>query len=188
MEIKTLQLNEFPAIFKRIKRDFAPGEYAPYFILRMQLKKGVQKGMLFIADNKPAAYAICAEGQNHDFVLLSLFAVFEEYRGYGYGSLFLKEIQKHYESKQGILAEVEKPENAPTPQEKAIQQKRIEFYKKALFRLVPDIDYSIWDVPMHLMVYSKKPVSSREVGEIIYDVYFKLMGKQFIHKMNFRAF
>lgn len=170
--LKSIELSEYGAVYKRITEDFAPGEYPPYIVLRNQLKKGVQKGVYLLHREKPVAYSICAEGDRYNYVLISLFAVYKENRGKRYGSKFLQEIIKYYTSRDGIIVEVEKPENAVTPQEKAIRERRIQFYEKAGFHLLPGIDYSIWDVPMHLMALSNAIFIDRtKTGKIMYDIY-----------------
>jgi hypothetical protein len=75
--IRNIEKKEFRGIYQRIKKDFAPGEYPPYFILNSQLQKGIQKGLVFLAEGIERAYAICADTCENDFVLISLLAVFE---------------------------------------------------------------------------------------------------------------
>lgn len=89
--------------------------------------------------------------QKNGYVLISLLAVFHEYRGQGIGSESMKELRVMYENKQAIIVEVERPDFSQTPEECDSRKRRIEFYEKAGFYLIPNIDYSIWDVPMHLM-------------------------------------
>jgi hypothetical protein len=84
--------------------------------------------------------------------------------------------------------EVETPRSARTPEERDKRIKRIEFYQKAGFILIEGIEYSIWDIPMHLM---GRPLSAsietinKKIGQVLYDIYLGLMGKRYIHKMKF---
>jgi hypothetical protein len=112
--------------------------------------------------------------------------VFEEYRGRGYGPSLLEHIKGAYTKKNGIIVEVEKPEEASTQEEKEVRQKRILFYEKAGFTQIPGIRYAIWDVPMHLMVCPATPEKDicAEIGRIMYDIYHHLMGPIYIHKMK----
>jgi GNAT superfamily N-acetyltransferase len=187
-KVRDMKLSEFDDIFDKIKHDFAQGEYAPYEVLHSQIQNGVQRGFIFVHGDQDVAYSICAEGQKYPYVLISLFAVYKEFRQSGYGSIFLEEIKKLYSDKAAIIAEVEKPEEAKNKKEKNIRTKRMEFYQKAGFYPVPEIDYSIWHVPMHLMLLSPKAkqISNKELGEAIYDIYFKLMGERYIGMMKFR--
>jgi len=184
-----MKAEEFKAIFSHIKKDFMQGEYAPYDVLYQQLHKGVQKGLIFCEGEHDAAYSICAGGHANGYVLISLLAVFEEYRGRGLGTAFLNELCKVYSDKHGIIVEVEKPENSLTEVERIIRVKRIAFYRKAGFCLIPNINYSIWGVSMHLMALSHSDSiqsTNERIGSIMYDIYLDLMGKRYIHEMQFK--
>lgn len=186
--IRRMKIQEFKEIFNRIERDFVPGEYAPYNVLYQQLQKGVQEAWILCEGERNVAYSICAGGHAKGYILISLLAVYDEFRGHGIGSAFLKELSRIYSDKQGIIVEVEKPENSLTQEEKFIRTKRINFYEKAGFNLIPNINYSIWDVPMHLMVRlhpSSVQITNERIGQIMYAIYLELMGKDYIHKMKF---
>ena len=179
---------EMKNIYKSIEHDFAEGEYAPYAVLVKQIENGVQKGHILHNDEEDVAYSICADTCANGYILISLLAVYKEFRGKGLGSIFLKELRRRYSINQGIIVEVEKPENSRSDKERALCEKRIQFYQNAGFYLVPDIDYSIWDVPMHLMVLPLKasmPTPNEMIGQIIHDIYLELMGKRYIHKLKF---
>lgn len=186
--IRKIKDQELAEVYKHIEKDFAPGEYAPYEVLYKQIKKGTQEGMTLFKDNQNVAYAICADSNPNRFVLISLLAVYEQFRGQGMGSFFLRELSNKYSGKSGIIVEVEKPEESSGKEEMDFRKKRIEFYRKAGFYLIPNISYSIWDVPMYLMAM---PLSvsiekiNESIGSIIYEIYLQLMGKRYIHKLKF---
>jgi GNAT superfamily N-acetyltransferase len=181
--IRPLEPDEFKSIYVRIKRDFAFGEYAPYRVLKRQLADGRQQGWLFFAGGRAAAYAICAGDTASGVVLISYFAVFDEMRGRGMGTAFLEDIKKAYTDARGIVAEVEKPENAKTAGEKALRERRMAFYRRAGFEPLFGIDYSIWNVPMHLMVFPPG-ADPEEIGRAVHAVYLSLMGRRFIHMLK----
>lgn len=186
--IHRIKDEELVEIYKHIKKDFAPDEYAPYEVLYQQIQKGAQEGMTLYKDEQDVAYAICAGSNPNGFVLISLLAVYEQLRGQGIGSIFLNELRSKYSDKSGIIVEVEKPEESSNEEEKDFRKKRIEFYEKAGFYLIPNINYSIWDVPMHLMAMPlSNPIESisESIGSIIYEIYLQLMGKRYIHKLKF---
>jgi GNAT superfamily N-acetyltransferase len=188
--IRDMEIEEFRIIFKLIREDFEEGEYAPYEVLKSQLKEGVQEGLILQQDGQAVAYAVCAEGHENNYVLISLLAVYKEFRKNGIGSAFIEEIQKRYQNKDGIIVEVEKPEEALNDQGEQERIKRISFYKRAGFYQIPDIDYSIWDVPMHLMVFPRKATVmsiNRDIGQIIKQIYLQLMGEHYIHKLKFSS-
>ena len=183
--IRTMDVSELWRIYKHIKQDFPVGEYPPYEILSRQLKEGLQQGQVLRFGEQELAYAICAAST--DYVLLSLMAVFPEFRGQGIGSAFLQALQGKYANKQAIIGEVERPELAANSKERQQRSERIKFYEKAGFYLIPGIDYTIWDVPMHLMaqpIISSPEAINDDIPLIMYQIYLKLMGKQFMHKMS----
>lgn len=188
--MRNIELCELKDIYKRIKQDFAKGEYAPYDVLYQQIQNGAQKGLILQNGKEDVAYAFYAEGKVNGYVLISLLAVYKEYRGKGFGTVFLEEFKLFCSDKDGIIVEVEKPDDAKTPGEKNIRIKRIHFYQNADFNLIPDIDYSIWDVSMHIMVMPRK-VSiqqvNEEIGQALYEIYLELMGERYIHKFKFKS-
>lgn len=186
--IRNIEMTEFKDIYTRIEQDFADGEYPPYDKLYAQLEKGIQKGLFLMEGECQTAYAVCAESESWGYVLISLLAVFKEYRGRGSGTALLEQLKKLYGSRPGIIVEVEKPEEATDDEERTIREKRIRFYQKAGFYQIPHIEYSIWGIPMHLMALPLKSddkTFNENIGNIIYDIYLRLMGKRFIHKMKF---
>lgn len=188
--IRRMEAAELKGFYKRIKQDFSPGEYAPYSVLYEQLQEGIQEGLVFSEGEHDLAYSICASSHENGYVLISLLAVFPEYRGQGIGTEFMEALCTKYKEKQAILVEAERPENSQTPEEQDFRKRRIDFYEKLGFLLIPGIDYSIWDVPMHLMalpLMASREAINEKIGQIMYQIYFQLMGERFIHKMKFRT-
>ncbi|MCX7711132.1 MAG: GNAT family N-acetyltransferase [Clostridia bacterium] len=185
--VRTMKLSELKGFYQHIKKDFLPGEYAPYAVLYQQLQNGVQEGLVLCDRSRDLAYAICAAGNENGYVLISLLAVLEDYRGQGIGTAFMKKLHEIYRHKQAIIVEVEKPELSETPEELDDRNGRIAFYERLGYHLIPGIDYSIWDVPMHLMalpISISEEIIDQKIGEIMHRVYLGLMGEQFIHKMQ----
>lgn len=183
-----MELDELKIFYKHIKRDFSRGEYAPYSVLHRQLQENIQEGLVFCEGKEDIAYSICAADNADGYVLISLFAVFDEYRGRGIGSAFIKALCTMYNQKQAILLEVERPELSQSQEEYDTRKRRIGFYEKAGFYLVPEVDYTIWGVPMHLMalpLVASKDIINQKIGEVMHQIYLKLMGEQLIHKMRF---
>ncbi len=183
--IRTMDVSELWKIYKHIKQDFPVGEYAPYEILSRQLREGLQQGLILRLGEQDLAYAICAAST--DYVLLSLMAVFPEFRGQGVGSGFLQALHRKYANKHAIIGEVERLELASNSKELKQRRERIKFYKTAGFYLIPGINYTIWDVPMDLMaqpIISSPEAINDDIPLIMYQIYLKLMGKQFMHKMS----
>jgi GNAT superfamily N-acetyltransferase len=185
-KLEAIELNHF---YKIIERDFASGEYPPLDVLSNQLQKGRQEGFVLCDGTNDFAYCFCAASPDHDYVLISLFAVFKEYRGQGIGSTFLEKLHTRYAHKQALIVEVERPENAHTAEERDKRLRRIAFYEKAGYRLIKGINYIIWDIPMHLMVLSINafPESiDKGIKQIMQQIYCSAAGERFLNKIQFK--
>ncbi len=130
------------------------------------------------------AYAVCAASHSNGYVLISLFSVYPAFRGFGIGTAFLEQLKERYAGKKGLLLEVEKPECARDEAERAVREKRMPFYARAGFRVVPNLKYAIWGVPMHLMACGPYATGTDEMMRRIHEIYLQLMGRNFIHKLE----
>lgn len=185
--VRSMELDELKAFYERIVRDFSQGEYAPYPIIYQHLQAGLQKALIFCEGKTDIAYSVCTENHENNYVLISLLAVFKDYRGQGIGSAFLKRLRLIYQDKQVLLVEVEQPEQAKTPEEGDARRRRIRFYERAGFYLLEGVDYSIWDIQMYLMalpLVASKETINREIKKSMYELYLSLMGETLIHKMQ----
>lgn len=185
--LRRMELDELKAFYERIVRDFSQGEYAPYAIIYQHLQQGLQKAMVLCEGEQDRAYCVCSDNHGNNYVLISLLAVFKEYRGQGIGSAFMKQLYLMYQDKQALLVEVERPDQAKTQEEGDTRRLRIEFYEKVGLYLIKRLNYSIWDIPMHLMVLplvASKEAINQEIKETMYELYLSLMGEEFIHKLQ----
>ncbi|EPR12282.1 GNAT family N-acetyltransferase [Ruminiclostridium papyrosolvens] len=194
-DIRPINLQEVRDLYINIVNDFAPGEYPPYKVLYNQLEKDIQKGFVLVNDEKAVAYSICTGDSTNSLVLISLLAVYKEYRGKGFGSKFIEMLKNRYCGERSIIVEVEKPEDALEQKERNIRENRIKFYEKAGFILLPDIEYSIWDIPMYLMILPKETLQintnsisglNETIEKGMGDIYLKLLGEKFFHKMELK--
>ncbi len=187
--IRLMDHSELKGYYRNIKKDFPAGEYPPYFVLHKQMKSGLQQGLVYCIGDRDVAYAICASGHTNNCVLLSYFAVLPEHRGENIGTTFLKDINLFYSDKKAIYAEVERPDVADSDEEFRVRNRRIGFYERAGYVMIPALDYSIWDVPMYLMVCPISQgfdVSAGNTARVVREMYSELLGKTFIHKVVFR--
>lgn len=88
-----------------------------------------------------------------DIALLDYYAILEEYRSQGVGSLFLTQMKEHYKNLRGILLETEDFDTASTEEERTIRARRDAFYiKNGALRTstkttVFGVDFQIFFVP-----------------------------------------
>ncbi len=188
--LRQMKASEHRRFFGHIRQDFPAGEYPPYFVLHQQMLDGDLDGLVYAApDGTVLAYSLNAAGNPNGCVLLSLFAVMREGRGTGIGSAFVEKLAELYRDKACLIAEVERPDEVEDEMEKNTRNRRIRFYERAGFRLVPEIYYSIWGVPMHLMIL---PLKMRfedfltNLPILMREVYMDLMGDAYIHQMVIR--
>ena len=189
-DIRGMELDELKAFYERIERDFCQGEYAPYEILYQHLQNGLQKAMIFCEGEQDLAYSVCMDNHDNSYVLISLLAVLIEFREQGNGSAFVKRLCQLYKEKQALLVEVERPDQAETQEEGNSRKRRIEFYEKVGFYLIEGVDYTIWDIPMHLMalpLVASKETINQEIKRSMHELYLSLMGEELIHKMQFSS-
>lgn len=187
--IRAMVASELKDFYPRIKSDFAAGEYPPMDVLYNHLQEGRQEGFVLSDGTGDLAYSFCAANPDHEYILITLLAVFQQYRGMGIGSTFLNELHKKFVNERAIIVEVEKPEEARTVEERDKRLHRIAFYEKEGYRMIKGLDYTIWDIPLHLMAFSSNDgdAINKEIKQIMHQIYFGLLGKQFIHKMQFRV-
>ena len=186
--IRSINASALKYFYPRIEKDFAAGEYPPMEVLYNHMQQGKQEGYALWDGNKYFAYSFCAANPTRDHILITLFAVLAEYRGQGIGTTFLKMMNKNF-NESIIIVEVEKPEEAQTDEERDKRLWRIAFYEKEGYILINGIDYIIWDIPMYLMVRSpriKQSLNQQEVIQIMQQIYFGLLGKRFIKKLQIK--
>jgi GNAT superfamily N-acetyltransferase len=186
--IRTLEISELKEIYPRIIEDFAVNEYPPIDVLNNHLQQGRQEGYVLCDGTRDVAYSFCAASSANDYILITLLAIFKEYRGQGIGSVLLNELHKIYANKHAAIVEVEKSEEAQTAEERDKRLRRIAFYEKEGYCLLKGINYTIWDIPMHLMVCplnNGNVMMNEEIEQIMHQIYFGLLGNRFINKMQF---
>ena len=196
-----MTLGELESVYQKIIKDFEEGEYSPLDVLHRQIESGVQEGLIFCEDETDVGYAICAANNETGYLLLSLMAINKECRGRKIGGELLIQLRDYFADKNGIIVEVERPQDAQNQSEKKVRESRIGFYERVGFRFVNGINYVIWDVPMHLMIWdfevfenehknndAKNEYSAiadaERVVRLIYEIYFTIMGPRHIHKLE----
>lgn len=101
-----------------------------------------------------AGYAFFVIEKSASQLLLDYLAITEEYRGYGAGSSFLKEMKQYFSGYKGILIETEDIEYAKNEEERRIRQKRDTFYTRngavrtGIKSSVYGVNYVIWNFPV----------------------------------------
>lgn len=99
------------------------------------------------------AYGFFIHLSDTDIALLDYYAVLEEYRSQGIGSLFLAQMKAHYKDLHGILLETEDFDTASTEAERSVRARRDAFYTKngalrtSTKTTVFGVDFQIFFIP-----------------------------------------
>lgn len=155
MEIRELTREELRALYRtRMEEDFPPSELRPLSNMEELLD---QKAYLCLGcreeqEKSLGGYALFA--LRDGAALLDYFAVDAARRGTGIGSAFLSALRSRGLGVPWFLIEVESLESAETPEERALRERRIRFYRRCgcqetqVYSLLFGVEYQILVMPM----------------------------------------
>lgn len=132
----THSVRHFPADERKpissIERMAGEGVYVGYGLYSPGQGIGASKegSSLPPSDRQLLGYAFFTVLPEQQICLLDYFAVMEDYRSHGVGSLFLQHMKASSTPYQGFLIESEDPAYAHGEEELAIRRKRLDFYGK----------------------------------------------------------
>ena len=114
-------------------RHFPENERKPVSSIERMSAEGIYTGYGLFSREDPGkllSYAFFTALPEEKNSLLDYFAVMEDYRSLGIGSLFLQHMKSFPAGYDGFLIESEDPDYAKDSQELSIRKKRISFYRK----------------------------------------------------------
>ena len=156
IEIKRLTSEEILAIYtSHAIRHFPKDERKPVSSIRRMAAEGIYIGYGLYMRQDPGCllgYAFFTLLPDKGGCLLDYFAVMEDYRSCGIGSLFLQYIKASFLDIPGFLIESEDPDYAGNSSEYAIRCKRLAFYERngAVFT---GLRASVFGVPYRLLFF-----------------------------------
>ena len=131
-EIETLTLPCIREIYaRRMGADFPPDEIKPLGVIERALARGEYVCYGATAGGELLAYAFFAQVDEPGGTvsLFDYYAVRADLRGQGVGGRFLKALMAGpLRDKACVLLEVDDPDFAPTPAERAVCERRLRFY------------------------------------------------------------
>lgn len=134
MNFEVLDRGQIRQIYQTLLvNDFPPDEVKPLENILQRVKEHQYLCFGLFDDLKVISYAFISFGENTDAALLDYLAVYEPYRGKGFGSRMLTEIQKYFgfvKNKKVMIIEAESIESAADLKATRTREKRIRFYKK----------------------------------------------------------
>lgn len=145
--LRPIKQEEYDALYTaHIETNFPSSERPSRNALRYHMQHDLQEVFILTNGEEDVGYCVCAKAQN--IVLVSLLAIYDGHREKGYGSVLLACLQEHYADLRGILLEIEDPNDAETPEDVDIRNRRMAFYKRAGYHLLDDIEHLCFDVPL----------------------------------------
>lgn len=150
--IRPLERDKFHSLYRaHIERDFPPDEIPPEGMFARMLDEDEDlHGYMYSEQDVDMGYAFVRIRGRAAF--LFLFAVYDEYRGAGVGTRFMRELFDEIRGCDYIVLEAERPETAGSDEERAVRERRLRFYEHLGYTADRSIDYVVYYVPMWLMV------------------------------------
>lgn len=144
--------------------DFPDNELKPLKSILNSVSEGIYDCIGFFENNELYGYAFFIRlGKDY---LLDYFAVVENKRNLGYGSLFLRLLKEYLFDAKSIIIEVENPKYATSRLELEVMNRRLDFYRKNSFACT-DVEVLLFGVRFVLLVpESLDSISADELREI----------------------
>lgn len=155
-----------------MKSDFPPAERPPLKTILRQVETGFVEAFVMTDGTKDYAYVLAA--RYRDYVLYTHLAVFSGNRGGGLGSALMDLLSTSFASATYHIVEVENPGAAEDAEARQLMERRIAFYMRAGYAVVPDIRYILFGVDMLLMTRGRDGLSqpsAAEVAEVMRNLY-----------------
>ena len=181
--IKELPNEELLTLYQKyINSHFPADEVKPLETIERMLEMDCYYGLgLYNAEKNYAdwdiselpliGYAFFVKDKKENMLLLDYFAILEEYRNGGWGSIFLKQMKSMAETYRGILLETEDINFARDEEERQLRERRDSFYtrngviktnvKSKLF----GVNFAIWIYPV------REEMSFTECRESLTNIY-----------------
>lgn len=129
--IKKLSETQLLSVYTEIAvRHFPEDELKPVSMIRRLLSKGCYEGMGLFFGDRLAGYALFVHVPKSSVLLLDYYAILEEWRESGTGSLFLQKMREGFAGCLAILIETEEEAAASGEEERLQRVRRNAFYLK----------------------------------------------------------
>lgn len=185
---RPMQSTEARAVYiGRGHRDFPSNELKPFSMIEELMNSGCYEccGFYEKESDELCAYAFMMADKETNMLLLDYFAVCEEVREKGYGSIALELLKADYMNWDGMLFEVEDDDAAETEEERLLRRRRISFYERNGVVMTKQRSCA-FGVDFRLMVMNLgKTFLEDNVGYLISSVYRKMLPEK-LFKEQFR--
>ena len=150
---KFADFHEIEQLYRtRLKKDFPRDELKPLASMRRSWKNNAYECYgLFDDSGAVLGYAFFVR-RDRDY-LFDYFAIAEEHRNEGLGSLFLRQLSECVSDADCVVGEVENPDTAEDEETRALRDRRLRFYLRSGYRdtgltsTVFGVHYRILEIP-----------------------------------------
>lgn len=169
IELRKIRENEYEELYAHMKRDFpSPGELAPFHSIKRNLDKNIYDGFIITENAEDIGYALITAPENLSFALITYFAIYPDFRSKGFGSDFLNIITDRY-SDRILVIEVSNPMAAKNDELREEAMRRVTFYERAGFRVIPTKKAKIFGVDMLIMASGQNEnLNARDIMHALY--------------------
>lgn len=152
--------------------------------LRKLYKKGMEKFLEIVDDNKTVGFIIYCTLENNLYVWLDYFAILPEYQNRGYGSKTIPLLKEFFFDYEGIYGEVEKKGLGKDESENSQRERRIAFYQKLGFIFLEECDLYLWNVIYTTCILKIKEINidNKEIMKNAFELYNGILGERNVRK------
>ncbi len=170
--IKKLSEPQILSIYKEIAvRHFPEDELKPVSMIQRLLLEGCYEGMGMFSEDRLAGYALFVHAPKSSILLLDYYAILEEYRESGMGSLFLQKMREGFAGCPAILIETEEEAAASGEEERLQRVRRNAFYLKNGCRRTA-VKSSLFGVAFGIFVmHVEKELTDEEAYKHLKEIY-----------------
>jgi len=132
MKIKRLDIEQIRQVYlEYMVKDFPDDELKPLKMIEQSYAEGIYESYGLFEKEILCGYAyfvkVAAEHGKSDYIF-DFFAIREDLRDKGYGTLFLGLLKNCFTDANSMLGEVENPDYAEDEEEKKVRLRRLDFY------------------------------------------------------------
>ena len=161
----------------RLKSDFTEDELKPLSSMKESWKEGNYDCYGLFDREEILGYAFFVS--NGDNCLLDYFAIKEDRRNEGLGSIFLKQLAACMEKEKCVIVEVEDPNQANSFDDKTLRNRRLQFYLRNGF-METTLKSSVFGVSYRLLEVSNSvPHSARNIRAAYIELYRSILPEEY---------
>lgn len=180
MELKKLKFDKIYEIYNtHLIFDFPEDEVKPLSRIKAMYEDDYYFAYGLFDKDELLGYAYFVEAD--DAVLLDYYAVVEEKRNFGYGSIFLNVLKTELSYYKTIILESEYTDAARNEEEKEIRTRRISFYKRNGM-IETNIQTILFGV--HYSIFTSNEMSDEEVRATLALIYNKMFAPKFLNEFK----